>query len=583
MPASITVLLHAVEVGQMKRSLPFGLLLLCVTWSCWPLPAWAALPGHGGRSSLSPKAQQELSAFISGGKLPDLRWPDFTDYRGYVGTFYNLGGSTFAWLNSGHPTSQAAVVISALQQADDVGLNADDYDGTRWEGRLMRFNDPAQPPDEDEQVRFDLAVTVCVMRYISDLHIGRVNPRSLRFELNPLERKYDLPQLLHERVVNASDVATVLAQVEPPFDGYRRTQRALRDYIKFSREDSDEKLPSVDQPIPPGARYAGIPRLGSLLRVVGDLPPNAAGDVEGQTYKGAMIDAVRRFQRRHGLDVTGYLDQQTIEQLNVPLGKRVEQLQLTLERWRWLPFKFASPPIVVNIPQFQLWAFKKSGDPDLSMIVEVGQAYRSETPVFHGDISYLVFHPYWNVTPNIQRRDFVPEIEKNRGYLHNTDYEVLDPAGHVLDSTSISDRQLAQLLAGTLRIRQKPGANNALGLVKFIFPNAHNVYLHGSPEPELFSRSRRDFSHGCIRLSNPAALAQWVLRNNPGWTKERILAAMNGPRPQQVDLASPVPVLIVYGTAFVDVDGQVNFFDDIYGHDAALRKALAKGYPYKGW
>jgi L,D-transpeptidase YcbB len=544
---------------------------------------FATSSGQANPPNLSPNAQQELLALIAAGKLGDLRWPDFSDYRGHVKGFYSSGSNTLAWVNNGGPTSQAIAVVATLQKADDVGLNAEDYDGSRWAARLSELNNAKRQPSESEQVHFDLAITVSLMRYISDLHIGRVNPRTLAFELNPTERKYDLPQLLRERIVNATDVNIVLTQVEPPFEGYRRTQKALREYLRFARENSNQKLPAVTGVIHPGDRYEGTPRLAQLLKLVGDLPPGTQIDPSNQMYKGGLVDAVKRFQRRHGMNPDGNLDQQTIDQLNVPLSQRAEQLQLTLERWRWIPFRFPRQPIVVNIPEFRLRAFGRSGDPDLTMIVAVGRAYNSQTPVFQGDISYMVFHPYWNVTPNIQHNELVPEIEKDRSYLGKNDYEVIDRAGKVVPSATVTDQQLAQLRAGTLRLRQKPGPKNDLGLVKFMFPNTHNVYLHGTPEPQLFSRTRRDFSHGCIRLSDPPALAQWVLRNDPSWTRERIIAAMNGREPQTVKVAPQVPVLIIYGTAVVEADGEVSFYQDIYGHDAALRKALAKGYPYKGW
>jgi murein L,D-transpeptidase YcbB/YkuD len=194
---------------------------------------------------------------------------------------------------------------------------------------------------------------------------------------------------------------------------------------------------------------------------------------------------------------------------------------------------------------------------------------------------YVVFRPYWDVPPTIQRAEMVPSITKDRNYVARKSLEVVTPGGQVVTDGPISDEVLQQLRAGKLRIRQKPGPSNSLGLVKLIFPNEDNVYLHGTNVPELFSRFRRDLSHGCIRVEKPADLAAWALRHNPGWDLERVEAAMNGSEDNvRVNLAAPLPVLIVYGTVAVDESNRVHFLQDIYGYDIELERALAKGYPY---
>ncbi len=208
---------------------------------------------------------------------------------------------------------------------------------------------------------------------------------------------------------------------------------------------------------------------------------------------------MKHFQSRHGLTPDGRLGPHTLKQLNVPLSFRVEQLRLTLERWRWIPFQFPRPPIVVNIPEFRLRAYEQDGTIGLRMNVIVGKAYRHETPVFEREMKYVVFRPYWNVPPSIQRSEIVPAIRKDRDYIAKKDYEVITPQGSVVTSGTINDDLLEQLAGGKLLVRQKPGPTNALGLVKLIFPNEYNVYLHSTPSPQLFSQSRRDFSHGCIR------------------------------------------------------------------------------------
>jgi murein L,D-transpeptidase YcbB/YkuD len=255
-------------------------------------------------------------------------------------------------------------------------------------------------------------------------------------------------------------------------------------------------------------------------------------------------------------------------------------MQLTLERWRWLPDLYQKPPIVVNIPEFRLRAYDKDFTIRVAMNVVVGKAYGHDTPVFSDTMEYVVFRPYWDVPNSIVRAEMVPHILHDPDYLANNGYEVVDRRQNVVLAGMVGPEELGQLRAGKLFVRQKPGPKNALGLVKFLFPNSYNVYMHDTPATELFAKSRRDFSHGCIRLEKPAELAAWVLRDNPGWNPERIRAAMHGDVTQQVNLAHPIPVLIVYATVIVLEDGIVRFYDDIYGHDAALDKVLAQGYPY---
>jgi murein L,D-transpeptidase YcbB/YkuD len=345
-------------------------------------------------------------------------------------------------------------------------------------------------------------------------------------------------------------------------------------------EDDVALLPFTKKPVEPGAPYDAADQLAAVLRRLGDLPEEAARAPNSNTYDAALVDAVKRFQVRHALDVDGRLGKATLAQLNTPLSHRVRQLQLTLERWRWVPHSFPRPPIVVNIPEFKLRAFDANYRTELEMKVVVGQAYDHQTPAFAGEMKYVTFRPYWNVPLSIQRRELAPKIDRDRSYLAKNGYEVVTPQGAVVTDGVVDDEIVAQLRSGKLQIRQVPGSGNALGLVAFMFPNEHNVYLHATPAMELFSKSRRDFSHGCIRAEKPAQLAEWVLRNMPEWTPERILAAMNGAKTMQVLLDKPVPVLIVYATAVALDGGEVRFLEDIYGQDAELEQLLAKGYPY---
>jgi L,D-transpeptidase YcbB len=522
--------------------------------------------------------QADIQNLVASGNLEGMRWPNFNDYRDSLQKFYGPTGYAPVWVQGSQPVPQALSLINRFRDAGTKGLDPEAYDASRWEERIRALQRPSTGP---ALARFDVALTVCTMRYVSDLRIGRINPQHFKFGLSVEKKKYDLAQFLRDRITTAPDVPAVLDEMEPPFAGYRRTEQALALYIEMARTDDGEKLPAVTKPIEPGQTYLGVPRLARFLRLVGDLPADATLPSDNQTYGGPLVDAVKRFQRRHGLDDDGRLGPYTVKQLNVPLQDRVLQLQLTLERWRWLPDEFSAPPIVVNIPDFQLRALDEHNDVVLKMRVVVGKSMRTQTPVFSRDMNYIVLRPYWNVPPSILRSEIVPAIQRDRGYIAHKNYEVTTYDGDVVTSGEISDEVLAQLRAGKLAVRQKPGPSNALGLVKLIFPNENNVYLHSTPSQALFSRSRRDFSHGCIRVEKPAELTAWVLRNNPGWTLERVQEGMQtGKDDVTVNLVKRVPVFIVYGTALGYENGEVHFSEDIYGHDAELAAALAKGYPY---
>jgi L,D-transpeptidase YcbB len=569
---SLVVALLVVGGGELARAVPGA-------------QAAAALASAESAQRLSPEGEAAFRALVEAGQLSDLRWPDFSDYRVHVKNFYEPAGYSLAWVRDGQATPQALTVIGLLQDADSKGLQAEDYDGPRWAARLARLKQTKPPPSEEDLARFDLELTVSLMRYISDLHIGRVNPRHFKFGLDIEHKKYNLPDLLRQQIVDGEDVAEVLAEAEPQFEGYRRTLKALQSYLVLAREGDGEPLPLPAKTVKPGDPYSAAGQLAGRLEVLGDLPPDRAAALEqsdATSYTGALVSAVKHFQHRHGLDEDGRLGPKTVEEINTPLGQRVLQLQLALERWRWVPPGFARPPIVVNIPEFRLRAFNEHQQVVLSMKVVVGKAYRHQTPVFANEMKYVIFRPYWNVPLSIQLAELVPKLRKDRAYLAKHGFEVVNNREQVVGRGVVSDSLLEQLRSGKLGIRQTPGGENALGLVKFLFPNEYNVYLHGTPAPELFAKARRDFSHGCIRVEDPLALAEWVLRDKPEWTADRIKAVMNGTETVQVNLDKPIPVLIFYTTAVVLASGEVEFFDDIYGHDRELEQVLAKGYPYPG-
>ncbi|MFY3743267.1 L,D-transpeptidase family protein [Anaeromyxobacter sp. Red801] len=519
-----------------------------------------------------------LRGLVEQAFLPELRWASFAEHREAVGRFYAERGDALAWFRGGRPTAQAAAVVQALRRADEKGLDPRDYGGPGWAGWLEALR-TGSAADEWERVRFDVALTVSAMRLASDLAMGRLRARARAADVGLVEPvRWDAdgqPDLtaIVRTIATAEDAAGALASAEPPFAGYRRTVQALLRYRELAVLDRDDPLPLPRRPVAAGERYAGAEALARRLRLVEDLTDGGAP--HGDLYDDALARATARFQRRHGLDPDGRLDARTVRELNVPLERRAGQLALAVERWRWLPRRFVAPPLVVNIPEFRLHVADRAHR--MAMRVVVGRAYRHRTPVFAAALTEVIFRPYWEVSRKIQREELVPRLEQGAARLAEEGYEIVDEGGRVLPLEAAAGADaLERLRTGTWRLRQRPGPHNALGRVKLVFPNPYQVYLHDTPSQELFARSRRDFSHGCIRVEDAEALAAWVLRDEPGWTPERVRAAMEGDVTVRVRVGRPTPVFALYGTAVVADDGEVRFFGDLYGEDAALAAALAE-------
>ncbi len=574
--------MSAARVTATAGILALALLLSCSSASQAPLASGAAQESQAApapEQQLSAAGVAELHSILSAGKLDGLRWPDFSPYKTRVDELYAENGDRLVWIGLSRPTPQALAMIRVFENAETKGLEPADYDGPQWPGRIEEFKRPS-PPSESELIHFDVALTVSSMRYISDLHLGRVDPGIYHTRFDVERDKYDRARFLLERIARAPDIQPALAEIEPLFPTYQRTLEALAKYRKLAAEYKGEPLPVPKKSVKPGGSYSALPQLAHLLRLLGDLPPEAPVP-SGDIYAQPLIDAVEEFQVRHGLDPDGALGRETFNELNTPLSERVEQIELTLERWRWLPHQFARPPIIVNIPEFRLHAIAEDHRQVLTMKVVVGKAYGHKTPVFATEMDSVLFRPYWNVPYSIQRKEIVPDIRKNSDYLIRHNYQVVDDRRQVVSDGAVNAGLLDEIREGEVHVRQRPGPKNSLGLIKFDMPNQYDVYMHATPVTSLFSKSRRDFSHGCIRVEDPVALAVWVLRDNPGgWTADRVLEGMNGDQTFREELRKPIPVLIVYGTALVADSGRVYFFRDVYRLDAQLEQELARARPY---
>lgn len=476
------------------------------------------------------------------------------------------------WLDaSGMPTTNTRDALAVLRQAADEGLDPADYHPDLLARLIPRAGTPADGPD---QARFDVALSASVLRYLRDVHLGRVDPRTVGFRLDAPSEPHDVPSLLRAALAGRR-VAHLVDDLRPRLAQYRLLRAMLPRYRSLAADPVLAGSASLAEAIHPGDESDVVGVLRQILIALGDLPATAPAAAR---YEGPLVDAVERFQRRHGLDVDGIVGKRTMAALRVPAASRARQIELALERLRWLPDLRDDRLIALNIPLFRLWAWERvasAGQPPIAMNVIVGRALRNQTPIFDEEMREVVFRPYWNVPRSILVNEVLPAIQRNPAYLRRENMEIVRGPGDDARPVPLSAEAIEGLRRGTLRVRQRPSPNNALGLVKFVFPNRETVYMHGTPTQTLFARSRRDFSHGCVRLEDPVALAEWVLRDQSEWTREAILTAMHGTRTLYVPLSRPIQVILFYTTAVVmPEDGTIHFLEDIYRHDVRLGRAL---------
>jgi murein L,D-transpeptidase YcbB/YkuD len=560
----MSVELSAVRRGRGRARSAVGLLLAVA----WCSPSLHAQSAEGVRAQIEkslPAAEAQLGkSALSHGAYPALQ------------QVYAASGDAPLWSRDGRATEQARALLRELQEAENYGLRTQDY---APENIAPPPEGPARAPaaSPEQLARFDVALSRAALRFICDLHFGRVTPEAAGFQLDQPRDPYDLGLAL-KSLASAPDMARALTAGEPAFYHYKLLKDALAHYRKMALEPHLTELPPIKSSVKVGDAYAGAAQLRHLLEVLGDLPPGGTGAAAEPTFDANLSSGVRSFQQRHGLTPDGALGKSTLAALQTPLARRIRQISLTLERWRWLtPFK--TPPIIVNIPQFQLFAFRTTEDrvaDILQMNVIVGRTFaHTQTPVFEKDMRYVVLRPYWDVPYSITKNEMLPKMRANPRYLAAQHLEIVNGQNDSSPVVPPTPENIEALAAGKLRLRQQPGEDNALGLAKFLFPNSYNVYLHSTPAHRLFQESVRTFSHGCIRVADPLALATLVLKDAPGdWTPEKIQAAMNGTRTIRVNLTRPINVLILYATALATEAGPMLFFDDIYGYDKKLEGQL---------
>jgi len=480
--------------------------------------------------------------------------------------FYESRNFRRAW----DDPARADALLRAIRDSERDGLDPSDYHRDALEAAARK-----KPVDE---LGLDLVRTDALIRLGHHILFGKVDPSRLDSDWNyeRVVQGFDPVQVL-ENLLAEPDLAARLEREKPSHPIYLGLRAALARYRAIRDAGGWPRIPAGPA-FAPGASDARVPKLRARLAATGDLTLDAAAAGSTSTapddYDDSLAAAVRRFQARNGLTDDGVVGARTLEELNAPVEERIEQLRVNLERGRWLLRDIGGTFVAVNVAGFRL-VFVRDGRIAWETRVQVGKPYRA-TPVFRSEISYLVFNPNWTVPPGILRKDIIPEQRRDPRTLEKKGLKVYDRSGNEVPASAVD--WSARSFPYT--VRQDPGPTNALGRVKFMFPNEHNVYLHDTPSRNLFDADDRAFSSGCIRVEDPMKLAELLLGGQPNWDRQAIDRAVETGEMRTVTLKPRVPVLLTYWTAWLSRSGEVQFRRDIYGRDAKLRAALAAPFRF---
>ncbi len=489
--------------------------------------------------------------------------------------FYRNRNFAPVWVNARGANALGDSLPRYLLAAKEQGLNPEDYHYRCIKATLDNFHNLGSQnlaPAPDDLADLDILLTDAFMTYASHLVGGKVNPESIYPLWFSKKHKADILAGLNHLLVS-HNLEQTLRSFAPPHRQYWQLYRAAKQMHRIVAAGGWPAVPGGET-LHPGDSDPRIPALRKRLTVSGDLPAGAAGNP--RWYGPALQEAVKRFQARHGLAVDGVVGPHTFRALNVSAQRRYHQLLLNMERWRWVPRHWTDRYIIVNTAAFELTAYEQ-GQPVLSSRVIVGKEYR-ETPVFSRPLRYLEINPYWNVPHSIAVKELLPEIKKDPDYLSKNHFQLLvtmDGSTVVVNPQAVSwDTITASNFLG--RIRQLPGKWNALGHIKFMFPNRFHVYMHDTPNRKLFNRPQRDFSHGCIRVEKALDLALLLLQDDPSWSRDRIEQLIADGNRRVVNIPDRWMVHLLYWTAWVGNNGEIQFRTDIYNRDPVLWQALVR-------
>jgi len=551
------------------------------------LAAGCARKNEPKNASLPPAVSQLLRETVQSKTLPaslkdqkelQRTWKDLQ-------SFYDKRGYRPAWSDGRGPRPQAMELVQAIPPLAADGLDLRRYPADRLAALVKEVKAAKSFDDPQAQRRLvdlDVELTYTCLSLAAHLATGRLQPETLRVDWYTKRRNVDLESRLDQALTADSpgEIVKILRSLTPPYADYQRLVQALTGYRAIASRGGWGEVPPGPV-LKTGDRGPRVAALRSRLAASGDLAAPAASAKAApvpDAYDDAVATGVSHFQRRHGLETTGQVDADTLAALNVPVAERIRQLQVNLERWRWMPASLGDRYILVNVPEFRLDVVD-GGQTPLSMRVIVGKT-QSRTPAFSDRMTFIELNPSWSLPDDIAAKEVAPKAARNPGYLRSHDMELVKRSGGKEEVVDASAVDLSRIGHGSpYHLRERPGEENPLGKIKFMFPNEFDVYLHDTPTHHLFDKAERDFSHGCIRLEKPMDLATYLLKDDPRWTPEALQAAIDSGEHQTVSLHRPLPVHILYWTAWVDADGTVEFRKDVYGHDAELEQALAQEPP----
>ena len=481
---------------------------------------------------------------------------------------YERRGFSPTWVG----VDKLASLIDVIKATARDGLDPDDYHLAKIEAIHSQL-EGGRRLAPNEQATLDIALTDSLIRLGYHRRFGKVNP----YDLDPTwnftrELAGRDPAKTIQEAIDAESLSDYLAGVFPRAELYLQLQSYLEEYRGIVASGGWPRVPEGFT-LKPGTADERLPVLAHRLAISGDLSADVAA-MSFSVYSDSLLAAVENFQARHGLDVDGVVGPATLRAMNVSAEDRVNQIRLNLERARWVLDDLEDDFIVVNIAAFRAYLYRDR-KPVWSTRVVVGKTYH-KTPVFRSLLKYIVFNPTWTVPYSIATKEMLPAIKRDPAYLSARNFDVKDRDGNIIDPASVD---WSQVTTRNFRFTfvQRPGLSNALGEIKFIFPNRFSVYLHDTPSKSLFARAERTFSHGCIRVQRPFDFAE-VLLQADGWTSEMIQAERATRKTRSVFLAEPLPVLLLYWTAAIGEDGQIQFFDDVYERDQKILTALDSPY-----
>jgi murein L,D-transpeptidase YcbB/YkuD len=470
------------------------------------------------------------------------------------------------WVTVQGPGPKAKTLISVLRTADTDGLNPDHY-------QLPKILQLWKSSNPDDLATLEVMLTMAMGAYVADMREGRAITCKLDPELFAAARdhKVDLIEIIHEALA-APDLVRFLRRQAPQHQGYQSLKKALVRYKQFAARGGWQKIP-LGKVLKPGMQDTRLDLLVQRLTITGDLTAPLSRTT---TYGPELVAAVKHFQKRYNLEQDGIIGKGTLAALNIPVEDHIRRIIINMERWRWLPHTLDGQRLLVNIAGFYLAGIQDE-QLEIVMSVIVGKQHH-ETPVFTHTMRYIEFNPFWNIPNSIAENEMIPKMIKDPQHLAKKHIRIFDgwqENAREISPASINWRTIGKGIR-KYRLRQDPGPDNALGTIKFMFPNKYNVYMHDTPAHSLFKKNNRSFSHGCIRVSDPRRLALYLLnKDTGGWTREQINELIAAGKRKVVPLKKPFPVHILYRTVLVDPrDNTIHFYDDIYGRDTLLAQAI---------